>query len=122
MLHGHVLVDACALQQLALVGHIALLSRLSTCAAPHNTYLTTQHIPYHTDTTTTASKARDALGIPAHEPVNYVELYDALSCIKFHGKPMHPGVTDDLIENINRQVCSRVATGGARHCCVCGHH
>lgn len=64
-------------------------------------------VPYTvsmSDTTTTASKARDALGIPAHEPVNYVELYDALSCIKFHGKAMHPGVTDDLIESINRQV------------------
>lgn len=54
--------------------------------------------------TTTASNVRDALGIPAHVPVNYVELYDALSCIKFHGKPLHSGVTDDLIDRINRQV------------------
>lgn len=61
-----------------------------------------------TDTTTVASKARDALGIPAHQPINYVELYDALSCIRFHGKPMHPGVTDDLIDSVNRQVIATV--------------
>lgn len=82
---------------------------LLLCGATRDTasLLCGQHTHTHlTDTTTLASKIRDALRIPAHTPVNYVELHDVLGCRKFHGKPLQQGVTEEMMEYIDKLVCA----------------
>ncbi len=57
-------------------------------------------------------KVRDAMGLPDETPINFTDLHDALTTLRFHGKPVPAGLTPDLLEEV------RAGHGGILLCCM----
>lgn len=50
-----------------------------------------------------------ALGLPAESVVAFVELHDALTTLRFHGKPLPAGLTPEMLAGIETEATRRFA-------------
>eukprot|EP00884_Botryococcus_braunii_P023598 jgi/Botrbrau1/9922/Bobra.0012s0021.1 len=55
-------------------------------------------------------RLRSVLGLEDDHRLAFVDLFDALTCLAAHGKPLPAGVTPDLMAEVNREATRRMAS------------
>ncbi|MCJ1423049.1 Lysophosphatidic acid phosphatase type 6 [Sticta canariensis] len=59
-------------------------------------------------------QVREAMSLPADHAVAFVELHDALTSLRFHGKAIAPGLTPQLLQAIEHEATARMKSAIAR--------